>query len=79
MRIDKIEQMVYTLDKIIERYIGREMNPRTLDSLLNEIYSFYHDMLQPYCGHSMSKVIIRNELTAYLDEVQADCLCDRMF
>lgn len=79
MEINKIEQMVYALDLIIERYIGCEMNPRTLDALLNEIYSFYHDILQPYCGHSMSTVIIRNELIANLGEVQADCLYNRLF
>lgn len=79
MRIDKLEQMVYALDLVIDRYNGREMNTRTLDSLLDEIYSFYHDVLQPYCGHSMSTVIIRNELIANLGEVQADCLYNRLF
>lgn len=79
MRIDKLEQMVYALDLVIDRYNGREMNTRTLDSLLDEIYSFYHDVLQPYCGHSMSTVIIRNELIANLGEVQADCLCNHLF
>lgn len=79
MRIDKIEQMVYALDLVIERYNDREQNPRTFDSLLNEIASFYHDILQPYCGHSMSTVIIRNELIANLGEVQADCLFNRLF
>lgn len=79
MRIDKLEQMVYALDLVIDRYNDREMNPKTLNSLLDEIYSFYHDVLQPYCGHSMSTVIIRNELIANLGEVQADCLYNRLF
>lgn len=79
MRIDKLEEIVFALDLVIDRYNGREMNTRTLDSLLDEIYSFYHDVLQPYCGHSMSTVIIRNELIANLGEVQADCLYNRLF
>lgn len=79
MRIDKLEEIVFALDLVIDRYNGRDMNTRTLDSLLDEIYSFYHDVLQPYCGHSMSTVIIRNELIANLGEVQADCLCNHLF
>lgn len=79
MKIDKIEQMVYALDLIIDRYNGREMNQRNFESFRDEIYSFYRDLLQPYCGHLTSQVIIRNELIAYFGEVQADCLCDRIF
>lgn len=79
MQIDKIEQMIYTLDGIIGQYNDRELDQRTFSSLLNEIYSFYRNMLYPYCGHSMSKVIIRNELTANLGEAQADCLYNQLF
>lgn len=79
MQIDKIEQMVYTLDLVISRYNDREMNQMTVSSLLNEISNFYRNMLYPYCWHSMSKVIIRNELTANLGEAQADCLYNQLF
>lgn len=79
MRIDKLEQMVYALDLLIERYNGREQNPRTFQSFRNEIYDFYRGMLYPYCGYTMSKTIIRNELIANLGEVQADCLCNHLF
>lgn len=79
MRIDKIEQMVYALDLVIDRYIKCKMNPGTINSLLNEIYSFYHDILQPYCGHSMSTIIIRNELIANLGDAQADVVYNQLF
>lgn len=79
MEIDKIEQMIYALDRIIKQYNEREMNQMTVSSLLNEISNFYRNMLYPYCGHSMSKVIIRNELTANLGEAQADCLYNQLF
>lgn len=80
MRIDKIEQMVYTLDKIIERYIIDSVcSKRSSDTLLNDIYSFYHNILQPYCGHLMSMIIIRNELIASLGVAQADVVCNQLF
>lgn len=79
MRIDKLEQMVYALDLLIDRYKGREQDSRTFTSFRNEIYDFYRGMLYPYCGYTMSKTIIRNELTLNLGEVQADCLCMHMF
>lgn len=79
MEIDKIEQMVHALDGIIEQYNGREMNPRTFNSFRNEIYSFYRNMLFPYCEHSMSKAIIRNELIDKLGEVQGNYAYNRLF
>lgn len=79
MEIDKIEQMIYALDGIIEQYNGCEMNPRTFNSFLNEIYSFYRNMLFPYCGHSMSKIIIRNELIENLGEAQGNAAYNRLF
>lgn len=79
MRIDKLEQMVYALDLLIDRYKDREQNPRTFQSFRNEIYDFYRGMLYPYCGYTMSKTIIRNELIANLGEEQADCLCNHLF
>lgn len=79
MQIDKIEQMVYALDLVIDRYVDSVGSKQVLDSLLNEISNFYYHILQPYCGHSMSKVIIRNELTANLGEAQADCLYNQLF
>lgn len=79
MRIDKLEQMVYALDLVIERYNGREMTHKNFESFRNEIYNFYRDLLQPYCGHLMSQVIIRNELIATLGEAQADCLLMHIF
>lgn len=79
MEIDKIEQMIYALDKVIDRYNGREINQRTFSSLLNEISNFYRNILFPYCGHSMSKIIIRNELIENLGEVQGVCIYRLLF
>ena len=36
MRIDKLEPMVCALDLLIERYKGREQNPRTLSELARD-------------------------------------------
>ena len=79
MEIDKIEQMVYALDRIIDRYIDREMNQRIFSSLLNEISNFYRNMLFPYCGHSMSEVVIRNELIEKLGETHGGCVYRLLF
>lgn len=79
MRIDKLEQMVCALDLLIERYKAREQNPSTFQSFRNEIYNFYRNILYPYCGYTMSKTIIRNELIANLGEEQADRLVNHSF
>lgn len=79
MEIDKIEQMIYALDKVIGQYNGREMNQRTFSSLLNEISNFYRNILFPYCGHSMSKIIIRNELIENLGEAHGACIYRLLF
>jgi len=79
MRIDKLEQAVYALDLLIERYKDREQNQSTFQSFRNEIYTFYRNILYPYCGYTMSKTIIRNELIANLGEEQADRLANHSF
>lgn len=79
MRIDKLDEVVYALDKIIERYINREYNPTTINSLRNEMYNFFRGILYPYCGLTMSKTIIRNELIANLGEAQAAEVCNHLF
>lgn len=79
MRIDKLEQMVYAFDLLIDRYKAREQNPSTFQSFRNEIYDFYRGMLYPYCGYTMSRTIIRNELIANLGEEQADRLVNHSF
>lgn len=47
MRIDKLEQMVYALDLLIERFKGREQNPRTFYYLLRKELN---DVIMKYIG-----------------------------
>lgn len=79
MEIDKIEQMIYALDKIIWQYVYSICSKQALDSLLNEISNFYRNTLSPYCGHSMSKAIIRNELIENLGEVKGNDVYNHLF
>ena len=79
MEIDKIEQMIYALDRIIERYVDSMASKQAFTSLLNEISNFYRNTLYPYCGHSMSKIIIRNELIENLGYAQAEVAYNQLF